>query len=131
MIATDAVHQKVTAIVKEVEIERSKTAWAKWSSFCRKTTCHGMARIIDKDEPLLLRILFGLTIKCLAIGLLKSIYIISYEKLVIKGLSREFILQHNDTMTLPDVHICDTSLFNRTVLQGVHEESFFERFYDV
>ncbi len=90
-----------------------------WKKFARTTTGHGFSRMVDRDEPVLLRIFWVLVVILLGIGLFTAIFFISYESLVIKGLQREFIIQHNDTMLLPDIHICDTSLFNRSILQGL------------
>lgn len=89
-----------------------------WKRFARTTTGHGFARMVDEDEPKSLRIFWVSVIVLLMSALLVSIAIISYETLVVRGLRREFIVQNNRTMSLPDIHICDTSLFNRTVLRG-------------
>lgn len=89
-----------------------------WNRFARTTTGHGFARMVDKQESCQLRIFWALAVILLTAGLFVSVSIISYESLVLKGLQREFIVQNNDTMLLPDIHICDTSLFNRTILQG-------------
>lgn len=88
-----------------------------WNKFVRTTTGHGFAKIVDSEEPWCLRIFWALTVILLAAGLMTSIFIISYESLVERGLQREFIVQHNNTMFLPDIHICDTSLFSRSALE--------------
>ena len=90
-----------------------------WKRFARTTSGHGFARMVDKDEPKSLRIFWVVVIVLLISGLLISIVIISYEVLVDRGLRREFIVQNNITMFLPDIHICDTSLFNLTTLKGI------------
>lgn len=99
-------------------VERQERKGQIWKKFAQTTTGHGFARMMDRDEPCRLRIFWALVVILLTAGLLTSVSIISYESLFLKGLQREFIVQHNDTMRLPDIHICDTSLFNRTVLQG-------------
>ena len=96
-----------------------------WKRFARTTTGHGFARMVDRDEPKSMRIFWVTVIVLLISGLFTSITIISYEALVVRGLRREFIVQHNTTMFLPDIHICDTSLFNRTILQGRPQVDFF------
>ncbi|XP_046631250.1 uncharacterized protein LOC124311039 isoform X2 [Daphnia pulicaria] len=88
-----------------------------WKRFARTTTGHGFARMVDSDEPKSIRIFWVVVIVLLISGLFISIVIISYEVLVVRGLRREFIVQHNITMFLPDIHICDTSLFNPKALQ--------------
>lgn len=89
-----------------------------WKRFARTTTGHGFARMVDNEEPKSLRIFWVVVVVLLLSGLLISIVIISYEVLVVRGLRREFIVQNNTTMFLPDIHICDTSLFNLTTLKG-------------
>lgn len=89
-----------------------------WKRFARTTTGHGFARMVDHDEPKSLRIFWVVVIVLLISGLFTSIVIISYEVLVVRGLRREFIVQNNTTMFLPDIHICDTSLFNLSTLKG-------------
>lgn len=104
-----------SSIESAVPLPRNESPWKK---FARTTTGHGFSRMVDRDEPLLLRIFWVLVVILLSIGLFAAIFILTYEALVLQGLQREFIVQHNDTMLLPDIHICDTSLFNRTILQG-------------
>lgn len=89
-----------------------------WKSFAETTTGHGFARIVDQNQPKSLRIFWVVVIVILVFALLVSISMISYETLIVRGLRREFIVQNNKTLMLPDIHICDTSLFNRTILQG-------------
>lgn len=89
-----------------------------WSKFLRTTTGHGLAKIVDSGEPWCLRIFWAFAMILLAAGLMTSIFIISYESLVERGLQREFIVQYNNTMFLPDIHICDTSLFSRSALES-------------
>ncbi len=96
-----------------------------WKRFARTTTGHGFARMVDREEPKSMRIFWVTVIVLLISGLLTSIIIISYESLVVRGLRREFIVQHNTTMFLPDIHICDTSLFNRAILQGSPQAFFY------
>ena len=90
-----------------------------WEKFAQTTTGHGFARIVDKDEPLKFRIFWVVAVILLSVGLFTSVFIISYDALVLKGLRREFIVQHNSSLNLPDIHICDTSLFNATILKGI------------
>lgn len=98
--------------------KRFSFCWKLWKRFASTTTGHGFARMVDEGEPRSLRIFWISVILVLVSALLVSIAIISYETLVVRGLRREFIVQNNKTMSLPDIHICDTSLFNRTVLRG-------------
>lgn len=88
-----------------------------WNKFVRTTTGHGFAKIVDPGEPRLWRIFWAFTVIFLAAGLMTSISIISYESFVERALQREFIVQYNNTMFLPDIHICDTSLFSRSTLE--------------
>lgn len=88
-----------------------------WKRFARTTTGHGFARMVDTEEHKYMRIFWVTVIALLLSGLLTSIVIISYEELVIREIRREFIVQNNKTMLLPDIHICDTSLFNPTKLE--------------
>lgn len=89
-----------------------------WKRFARTTTGHGFDRMVDSEEPRYMRTFWVTVIVVLLSGLLTSIVIISYEELVVRELRREFIVRYNKTMLLPDIHICDTSLFNRTILEG-------------
>ena len=89
-----------------------------WEKFARTTTGHGFARMMDKNEPMKLRIFWGVAVMFLTVGLFTSVFIISYDSLVVRGLRREFIIRHNLSLNLPDIHICDTSLFNVTILKG-------------
>lgn len=98
--------------------QRFSFCWKLWKRFASTTTGHGFARMVDEEEPRSLRIFWVSVVLLLVSALLVSISIISYETLVVRGLRREFIVQNNKTMSLPDIHICDTSLFNRTVLRG-------------
>lgn len=91
-----------------------------WANFARTTTGHGFARLVDPKETWWLRAFWTIAIIVLTGVLLSSIFVISYETLVVRGLRREFIVQHNKTMHLPDIHICDTSLFNLSVLEGMN-----------
>ncbi|KAI9552029.1 hypothetical protein GHT06_022366 [Daphnia sinensis] len=88
-----------------------------WKRFARTTTGHGFARMVDTEEHKYMRIFWVTVIVLLLSGLLTSIAIISYDELVVREIRREFIVQNNKTMLLPDIHICDTSLFNRTNLE--------------
>lgn len=94
------------------------TTYRLWANFAKTTTGHGFARLVDSKEAWWLRVFWTFVVSALMAVLLISIAVISYESLVVRGLRREFIVQHNNTMHLPDIHICDTSLFNRTILQG-------------
>lgn len=91
-----------------------------WERFARTTTGHGFARMVDRDEPFHLKCFWAVVVILLTCLLFTSIFIISYENLVVKGLRREFIVEHNNSLQLPDIHICDTSLFNLTILQGTY-----------
>ncbi|XP_046445184.1 uncharacterized protein LOC124194846 [Daphnia pulex] len=102
---------------KSAKQENYSLCFHLWKRFARTTTGHGFARMVDSDEPKSIRIFWVVVVVLLISGLLISIVIISYEVLVVRGLRREFIVQNNATMFLPDIHICDTSLFNRTALQ--------------
>lgn len=92
-----------------------------WRKFVRTTTGHGFARIVDTNEHWQLRVFWAIVVLLLVAGLLISVFIISYESLVVRGLQREFIVQYNNTMYLPDIHICDTSLFSRSALECILE----------
>lgn len=100
------------------------TPYGLWENFARTTTGHGFARLVDSKETWWLRVFWTFAVIVLTSVLLTSIFFISYESLVVRGLRREFIVQHNKSMHLPDIHICDTSLFNRTVLQGIYKNAF-------
>jgi len=106
------------SLSKSAKKEKFSFGLRLWERFARTTTGHGFARMVDSDEPKSIRIFWVVVIVLLISGLLTSIVIISYEVLVVRGLRREFIVQNNITMFLPDIHICDTSLFNPTALQG-------------
>ncbi len=101
------------------KLEKRKILEGLWEKFAATTTGHGFARMVDKNEPLKLRIFWVVAVIFLTIGLFTSVFIISYDSLVLKGLRREFIVQHNSSLNLPDIHICDTSLFNVTILKGI------------
>ena len=121
---TGTIHDKLNKLFDETAATSSSLPTATenslWASFCRKTTFHGLSQIADKEESRFTKIIYGLFIAILTIGLLVSIYVITYDKLVLKGLQREFLVQHNETMFLPDIHICDTSLFNRSILERMY-----------
>jgi len=102
----------------ESEEDQKKLSESLWEKFARTTTGHGFARMVDKDEPLKYRIFWVVVVTFLTIGLFTSVFIVSYDTLIIKEVRREFIVQHNSSLNLPDIHICDTSLFNVTVLRG-------------
>ena len=103
----------------KVEVENCKIEpESLWEKFARTTTGHGFARMVDKNEPLKFRIFWAVAVIFLTVGLFTSVFIVSYDSLVVKGLRREFIIQHNSSLDLPDIHICDTSLFNVTILKG-------------
>lgn len=99
---------------KETSYSRSEL----WERFAQTTTGHGFARLVDRNEPKSWRLFWLLALVLLISGLLVTVLLISYEALIVRGLRREFIVQNNKSMFLPDIHICDTSPFNRTVLQG-------------
>lgn len=82
-----------------------------WRLFAQTTTGHGFAKMIDPLESWRFKIFWAVAIVLLATVLLITISLISYEALVVRGLQREFIVQQNNTMYLPDIHICDTSLY--------------------
>ncbi len=88
-----------------------------WKKFIRTTTGHGFARMVDTNEHWHLRVFWMIVVVLLVAGLLTSVSMISYESLVVRGLQREFIVQYNNTMYLPDIHICDTSLFSLSALE--------------
>jgi len=88
-----------------------------WRKFVRTTTGHGFARMVDTNEHWHLRLFWMVVVILLVAGLLTSVSMISYESLVVRGLQREFIVQYNNTMNLPDIHICDTSLFSLSALE--------------
>lgn len=94
------------------------TTYRLWANFAKTTTGHGFARLVDSKEARWLQVFWTFVVSALMAVLVISIAVISYESLVVRGLRREFIVQQNNTMHLPDIHICDTSLFNRTLLQG-------------
>ena len=98
----DSSANKVVASSKKGAVEKERP----WKRFAETTTGHGFARMVDANEPWRLRIFWGLVVIFLAICLFTSVSIISYESLVLIGLRREFIVQNNDTMFLPDIHIC-------------------------
>lgn len=102
-----------------------------WKNFVRTTTGHGFARMVDPSEPWHLRIFWTLIVIFLAGGLMTSITIISYESLVQRGLQREFIIQYNNSMYLPDIHICDTSLFSLSALECKHHHFTFNSGYNL
>ena len=102
----------------ESEEDQKKLSESLWEKIARTTTGHGFARMVDKDEPLKYRIFWVVVVTFLTIGLFTSVFIISYDTLIVKEVRREFIVQHNSSLNLPDIHICDTSLFNVTVLRG-------------
>jgi hypothetical protein len=115
--------EPIESVESALPLPRNESPWKK---FARTTTGHGFSRMVDRDEPVLLRIFWVLVVILLSIGLFAAIFILTYEALVLQGLQREFIIQHNDTMLLPDIHICDTSLFNRTILQGRYKNVHFQ-----
>ena len=86
--------------------------------FAQKTSCHGFGRTVDREEPRGLRLFWTLAIAVLSSGLLVSVFLLSYDTFVVRSIRRDFSSEDNDTMYLPDVHICDASLFNRSVLEG-------------
>ena len=86
--------------------------------FAQKTSCHGFGRTVDREEPRGLRLFWMLAIAVLSIGLLVSVSLLSFDTFVVRSIQREFSSEDNDTMYLPDVHICDASLFNRSALEG-------------
>jgi hypothetical protein len=88
-----------------------------WRKFVQTTTGHGFARMVDTNEHWHLRAFWMIVVVLLGAGLLTSVSMISYESLVVRGLQREFIVQYNNTMNLPDIHICDTSLFSLSALE--------------
>ena len=96
-----------------------------WRKFVRTTTGHGFARMVDTNEHWHLRVFWMIVVVLLVAGLLTSVSIISYESLVVRGLQREFIVQYNNTMNLPDIHICDTSLFGLSALECINLIVFF------
>jgi len=105
--------------VEEVGDENLKVSESLWEKFAKTTTGHGFARMVDKNEPLKFRIFWAVAVLFLTVGLFTSVLIISYDPLVVRGLRREFTVQHNSSLDLPDIHICDTSLFNATILKGI------------
>ena len=105
--------------VKDIDENSKKVSEGLWEQFAKTTTGHGFARMIDKKEPLKFRIFWGVVVTFLLAGLLTSVFMISYDSLFVKGLRREFTVQHNSSLNLPDIHICDTSLFNATILKGI------------
>ncbi|XP_046631810.1 uncharacterized protein LOC124311381 [Daphnia pulicaria] len=90
-----------------------------WRKFVQTTTGHGFARMVDTNEHWHLRAFWMIVVVLLGAGLLTSVSMISYESLVVRGLQREFIVQYNNTMNLPDIHICDTSLFSLSALESM------------
>ena len=102
----------------EIKEKRNIITNGLWEKFAKTTTGHGFARMIDKNEPLKFRIFWVIAVIFLSFGLFISVFIISFESLVVRGLRREFIIRHNLSLSLPDIHICDTSLFNVTILKG-------------
>lgn len=117
----DSHNQPSEKVVGNSEINHSLPPFwlGQLEKFARSTTGHGFARIVDRDEPFRLRVFWTLTVIVLAACLFTAIFIISYESLVLKGLRREFTVQHNHSLHLPDIHICDTSLFKRSALEGI------------
>lgn len=105
--------------ITETKLEWAGSRSELWERFAQTTTGHGFARLVDKKEPNSSRMFWLAALVILILGLLISVMIISYESLIVRGLRREFIVQNNGSMFLPDIHICDTSLFNRTVLKGI------------
>ncbi len=105
----------------QLEENNSQTSVGLWEKFAQTTTGHGFSRMVDKNEPLKFRIFWVVAVILLSVGLFTSVFIISYDALVLKGLRREFIVQHNSSLNLPDIHICDTSLFNITILKGTRQ----------
>ncbi len=59
-----------------------------WEKFARTTTGHGFARMVDNNEPSKFRIFWGIALMFLTIGLFTSIFVISYDSLVVRGLRR-------------------------------------------
>ena len=87
-------------------------------NFCKTTTCHGLARIVSNDEPLYLKIFYSITLFVMFCFMVYNVYFITYDVLVVRSLKQEFVVQINETMQLPTIHICDTSLFKRSALRG-------------
>ena len=102
-----------------LEEEQKKISEGLWEKFARTTTGHGFARMVDNDEPLKYRIFWVVVVTFFTVGLFTSVFIVSYDTFIIKEVRREFIVQNNSSLNLPDIHICDTSLFNVTVLRGI------------
>lgn len=105
--------------MEKVEEGKNPSPFEIWRKFVRTTTGHGFARMVDTNEHWQLRVFWAVVVLLLAVGLLISVFTISYESLVVRGLQREFIVQYNNTMYLPDIHICDTSLFSRSALDCI------------
>jgi hypothetical protein len=101
----------------KIEESHNSAPFEIWRKFVRTTTGHGFARMVDANEHWQLRVFWMMVVVLLVAGLLTSVSIISYESLVVRGLQREFIVQYNNTMYLPDIHIFDTSLFSLSALE--------------
>lgn len=107
--------------VQQVEClkeENSKSARKLVVEFARTTSGHGFARIVNPSEKILLRKFWAVSISSSLFVLLATTSVITYEALVIRQQRREFIIHHNTSMHLPDIHICDTALFKRSTLIG-------------
>lgn len=103
---------------KRPTLVSTQSAAALRKEFAQKTSCHGFGRTVDREEPRGLRLFWTLAIVVLSSGLLVSVFLLSYDTFVVRSIRRDFSSEDNDTMYLPDVHICDASLFNRSVLEG-------------
>lgn len=89
------------------------------TQFAKTTSGHGFSRIVDPHEKPFFRGFWAFVLNSFLVVLLATILIITYEAFVVRQQRREYIVHHNTSMYLPDIHICDNSLFKKSALKGI------------
>ena len=104
------------------------SSWKKeFDNFCARSSIHGLSRLSDQEgqKNKCARAMWLLIIVALMIILVLAASTISIEVFSRKKVYTSMTMASNETMAFPDIHICDSSFFNRQRLLGELNSFYF------
>lgn len=97
-------------------VAKSLIDWSGWS--LKRSSCAGIVHLGHEENSTTLR-LFWIIVLVIGIGLTTTITTLSFQSILANIASSEMVVvQRQSEIQYPALHICESNLFNLTVLKG-------------
>lgn len=93
-----------------------------WKAYCQRSSIPGLSYVVDDSLLMWMRIFWVVVILVLFVILIYATGTLTACVFSREKVYSSMTIVTNDSLTFPDIHICDSGFFSRKKLYGKHEK---------